>query len=80
MNRTRLAALGLGAILAVGSLAMPLVTFAAGNNILVLPATTTITPAGSTGSSFTVEVVRQRRPRRSPAPARASASTTAASS
>lgn len=57
MNRTRLAALGLGTILVVGSLAIPMTAFAATNSISVKPVTTTITPAGSTGSTFTVEVV-----------------------
>lgn len=57
MNRTKLAAIGLGAILAIGSLAAPLTTLAAGNNIIVTPATTTISPAGSTGGTFTVAVV-----------------------
>jgi len=55
VNRTRLAALGLGAILAAGSLAAPLVTMAAGNTIKVTPATTTF--AGTTGNTFTVSVV-----------------------
>ena len=55
MNR-KLAALGMGAMLAIGSLILPMTAFAANNSISVSPSTTTISPAGSTGGTFTVSV------------------------
>ena len=53
MNRARIAALGMGALLVAGAIAIvPSAVFAAGNNITVSPATTNTT----TGGTFTVTV------------------------
>ena len=52
----RFLTLSAGAILAIGSLAMPMSAAAADNSISVGPATTTISPAGSTGGTFTVDI------------------------
>jgi len=49
-------ALALSAVLLVATVLVPATAFAAGNTISVSPATTTISPAGSTGSTFTVSV------------------------
>ena len=58
LRRVRIKSLTLciGVLLAVASLAFVAPVFGAGNTIKVSPATTTISPAGSIGGTFTVNV------------------------